>query len=193
MKTQIDLSRLSKKRQAKVTKVLSFVEDFLPKDTSSPWPKDLRYKETPFCSDCVMAFDGTIGASVHLGLVLRDAVKTAIKRVHTANSMQNILLSSLAEDGYIYPPEYRPLGELFRHFERQVFCRVSSPGGDPYLVLAQDVRRIFAAARQWREREAALVKFEDFFLSGMDPFAVFTYSLKDCLVDIHVLAVPVHQ
>ena len=193
MKTQIDLSRLSKKRQAEVTKVLSFIEGFLPKDASSPWPKDLRRKETPFCSDCVMAFDSTIGASVHLGLVLRDAVKAAIKQVSSANTMQNMVLSGLAGGSYFQSPAYRPLEDLFHHFESQIFCCVSSPGGDPYLVLAQDVRRILDSARRFRKSEAALVKFEDFSLSGMNPFAVITYTLKDCPVYIHVLAIPAQE
>lgn len=190
MKTQIDLSRLSKKRQAEVTKALTFVEGFLPKEASSPWPKDLRRKETPFCSDCVMAIDGTIGASVHLGLVLRDAVKAAIKQVSSANTMQNMVLSGLAGGDYIQSP-YRPLD--FQHFENKIFCRVSSPGGEPYLVLAQDVRRIIDSARRFRKSEAALVKFEDFSFSGMNPFAVFTYAFKNTQVYIHVLAVPVQQ
>lgn len=193
MKTQIDLSRLSKKRQAEVTKVLTFVEGFLPKDASSPWPKELRRKNTPFVRHSVMAFDGTIGASVHIGYILDKQLKAAVKQVATANSMQNILLFSLAEDGYIQDPEYRPLEDLFRHFEHQIFCRVSSPGGDPYLVLAQDVYRIRDAAKRFRSGEAALAKFDDFFLSGIDPFAVFTYTLKDCPVYIHVLAVPAQQ
>ena len=194
MKTQIDLSRLSKKRQAEVTKALTFVEGFLPKNASSPWPKDLRRKETPskitrLALDA-LAFDGTIGASVHLGLVLRDAVKAAIKQVSSANTMQNRVLSGLASGGYFQSP-YRPLD--FHHCDNKIFCRVSSPDGDPYLVLAQDVRCILDSARRFRKSEAALVKFEDFSFSGMNPFAVFTYTLKDCPVYIHVLAVPVQE
>lgn len=193
MKTQIDLSRLNKKRQAEVTKALTFVEGFLPKDASSPWPKELRRKETPFCSDCVMAFDGTIGASVNIGYILDKQLKAAVKQVATNSTPQKLVLDGIARGGYIQDAKYQPLDKLFLHYDRHIFCRVTSPDRDPYFILAQDVRRIQDAAKRFRKNEAALIKFEDFSYSGMDPFAVFTYTLKDCPVYIHVLAVPVQQ
>ena len=193
MKTQIDLSRLSKKRQAEVTKVLTFVEGFLPKDASSPWPKELRRKNTPFASHSVMAFDGTIGASVNIGYILDKQLKAAVKQVATNTTLQNLVLDGIARGGYIQDTKYQPLDKLFLRYDRHIFCRVTTPDGDPYLILAQDVYRIRDAARRFRKSEAALVKFDDFSFSGMDPFAVFTYTLKDCPVYIHVLAVPAQE
>lgn len=193
MKTQIDLSNLSKKRQAEVTKALTFVEGFLPKDASSPWPKDLRRKDTPFASHSVMAFDGTIGASVNIGYILDKQLKAAVKQVVTNTTLQNLVLDGIARGGYIQDTKYQPLDKLFLHYDRHIFCRVTSPDGDPYFILAQDVRRIREAAKRFRKSEAALVKFQDFFFSGMDPFAVLTYAFKDAPVYIHVLAVPVQQ
>lgn len=193
MKTQIDLSRLSKKRQAEVTKVLTFVEGFLPKDASSPWPKELRRKNTPFASHCVMAFDGTIGASVHIGYILDKQLKAAVKQVATNTTLQNLVLDGIARGGYIQDAKDQPLDKLFLHYDRHIFCRVTTPDGTPFLILAQDVYRIRDAAKRFRSGEAALVKFDDFSFSGMDPFAVLTYAFKDCPVYIHVLAVPAQE
>lgn len=92
----------NQKERNNITKVLRVIDDFLPKDSSSPWPKQARRMEGPYGIQ-ILAFDGTAGAKCctlnwKLGLYLEKDYKKATG----LKGLQKTIFEMMGENRFKY-------------------------------------------------------------------------------------------
>lgn len=82
-------------------KAIAAVEEYLPKEKYSPWPRELRRVESRFDFTRLIAWDGTCGASVSFGNPMKPFLGHYTKRFAGLSGSQKKLFEAVADPDWL--------------------------------------------------------------------------------------------
>lgn len=183
-------TRLTKKNKKIFTRVIGILEDFLPKDTSSPWPKNVRIRESSgYLSVMLVAFDGTIGVSTWHGLAYRLLLFSIFRGWYAGMKHSQVAVyDAIANNNYLLEAETRNVKELEETLYRYGY-RIWVPiklGNEFYDILSQDILKMLSLARKLRSKEIRLVKVDPINYRG-GTHTLLTFSVSKGIY-VHILS-----
>lgn len=154
--------KLNRKDARTVLRAIEAVEDYLPKDVSSPWPKELRYY-LPRTATTLVAWDGTVGASVRLGTKLELLVAKAFKRTPPGWATKQIIYSLCNYPKFFKEPEKFDTKNLQEKFMKGFMLRKCLRiGGEIIFFSGQDLIKMLHTASKLRSKEIRAVAMDQY-------------------------------
>lgn len=179
------------KSRKKFRKIFETLRKYLPADKRSLWPKELRKKTLPgWGRNTVVAFSGTMGASVCFGWVVEPFLKDIKSWVggldKTHRDIFEAIVNKRSLQGNV-EDRYFQATDLKRILTANTAWTVIRYDGMDYAVSGDDLRQLIAEMQAYRSR-AQLVK-----ISQVDEwngtFYVLTFIL-DAGISFHLLTAP---
>ena len=179
------------KSREKFKKIFETLRKYLPADKRSLWPNELRKKTVPgWGRATVVAFSGTMGASVPFGWIVEPFLKDIKSWVggldKTHRDIFEAIVNNRSLQGNI-EDRYFGAADLKRILAANTAWPVIRYDGMDYAVSGDDLRRLIAEMQAYRSR-AQLVK-----ISQIDEwngtFYVLTFIL-DAGISFHLLTAP---
>lgn len=185
--------KLNRKDARTVLRAIEAVEDYLPKDVSSPWPKELRYY-LPRTATTLVAWDGTVGASVRLGTKLELLVAKAFKRTPPGWTTKQIIYSLMNTKNFFETPEKFDTKNLEERLKNAFTLRKCLRiGGETIFFSGQDLLKMLRTASNLRSKEISAVAMEQYPVAESDfrivtftvTPAIYVHVVGECHEDIH--------
>lgn len=179
------------KNRKKFRKIFETLRKYLPADKRSLWPNELRKKTVPgWCRTTVVAFSGTMGASVSFGWAVERFLKDIKSWVggldKTHRDIFEATVNSRSLQGNV-EHRYFEAADLMAILTTNRAWPVIRYDGMDYAVSGEDLFRLIAEMKAYRSR-AQLVK-----ISQIDEwngtFYVLTFTITAGL-SFHLLTAP---
>ena len=179
------------KSRKKFRKIFETLRKYLPADKRSLWPNELRKKTVPgWYRTTVVAFSGTMGASVAFGWAVEPFLKEIKSWVggldETHRDIFEAIDNNLFLEGNI-DHRYFDAPDLMGIWATNNAWPVIHYDGMDYAVSGDDLRRLIAEINAYRSR-AQLVKISQFD-EWNETFYVLTFIL-DAGISFHLLTAP---
>lgn len=187
MKTPLSLPTEFKKKftadtRKKVQKAIEAVEDYLPKDSHSPWPKRLRKVAGAFGFTELIAWDGTRGASISVGYPMEPFLKNC-ERFAGMSVRQKTLFDAVARLRSDRDPMDIDVRDLEKHIKRfgfQVLTILQDDRTD-ITFLTQDLMALLRTAKSYKKDTVKLISSIPF-----GDLTIVTFDVSPILV--HIIA-----
>lgn len=181
------------KEKKEVTRALSIVEDFLPKDSSSPWPKEPRKMYSGrYDSTTLLAFDGTMGVSASFGPRMKRFLTPFKKCLGGLLPSQQKVFERMSVGSGNFLPEpveldTEDLKELLFRYGYRIWYHIKF-GDTFYNLSGQDILRLIATAKKCGYKTIRLFQvhdIEDFSSS----YQMLTFEVGKGIC-VHILSTP---
>ncbi len=179
------------KIRKKFKKIFETLRKYLPADKRSLWPKELRKKTVPgWGRNTVVAFSGTMGASVSFGWIVEPFLKDIKSWVGGLDKTQRDIFEAIVNNRSLQgnvEDRYFQASDIKRILTANTAWPVIRYDGMDYAVSGEDLRRLIAEMQAYRSL-AHLVK-----ISQIDEwngtFYVLTFTITAGL-SFHLLTAP---
>ena len=181
---------LTKKNKKIFTRVFGILEDFLPKDASSPWPKNVRIRENSgYLSVMLVAFDGTIGVSTWHGMAYRLLLFSIFHGWYACmKPSQEAVYDAIANNNYLLETETRnvkELEEILYRYGYRIWVHIKL-GNKFYDILSQDILKMLSLAKKLKSKEIELIKVDSInYLGGTHTLLTFSVGIG---IYVHILS-----
>lgn len=169
-------------KRKEVNKAIEAVEDYLPKDSHSPWPKRLRKVAGAFGFTHLIAWDGTRGASISVGYPMEPFLKNYERFASMSAEQKSIFdaVARLRSDRDPMDINVRDLEERIKRRGFQVLTTLRDDRTD-ITFLTQDLMALLRTAKSYKKDTIKLVSS----ISSRD-LTIVTFDVSPVLV--HVIA-----
>lgn len=187
MKTPLSLPTEFKKKftadtRNKVHKTIEAIEDYLPKDSHSPWPKRLRKVAGAFGFTQLIAWDGTRGASISVGYPMEPFLKNCERFAGMSAEQKSIFdaVARLRSDRDPMDIDVKNLEKRIKRLGFQVLTTLRDDRTD-ITFLTQDLMALLRTAKSYKKDTVKLVSSIPF-----GDLNIVTFDVS--LVLVHIIA-----
>lgn len=176
--------KFSAKDYLKVNSAICALENYLPKDASSPWPQELRSYIT---KPTLVAWDGTIGATASFDYRLQNYVDRYFKRIPTRAHGKEKIYHAIG-DGKIL--KNRVEFDV-RHFRETIekdfrFWRTYDIDGEDIILSSNDLLKMLGTASKFRTREVTVCKVAQYYDVLEDSLRIVSFEAAKGIY-VHIL------
>lgn len=147
-----------------IKKAYDTVVSFLPKDASSPWPKEVRKCSIGWCgTQTLVAFDGTMGASAAFGGVVEPFLKDHHKWLAGMSEAQRDVYTAITDKNWLKERinlSVKTIKNRLSSHALSIYYRFTF-NEETYIVLTQDILRMCRIASSFRNEEVILTKISE--------------------------------
>ncbi len=187
MKTPLSLPTEYKKKfpadkRKQVHKAFEAVEDYLPKDSHSPWPTRLRKAAGAYGFTHLIAWDGTRGASISVGYPMEPFLKNYERSAGMSAEQKSIFdaVARLRTDRDPMDIDVRRLEERIKRHGFQLLTTLRDDRTD-ITFLTQDLMSLLRTAKSYKKDTVKLVSSIPF-----KDLTIVTFDVSPILV--HIIA-----
>ena len=177
------------KTRKEFKRIFATLRKYLPADKHSLWPKELRKKTVPdWLSTTVVAFSGTMGASVTVGMALEPFLKDIKSWVGGLDQTHQDIFWAIVNSRFLQDnTNYFEAADLMAILSVNTAWPVIHYDGMDYTVSGEDLRRLIAEMKAYNSR-AKLSKISQIG-GGNGTFYVLSFFI-DAGISFHLLTTP---
>ena len=178
------------KTRKEFKRIFATLRKYLPAEKHSLWPKELRKKTVPdWLSATVVAFSGTMGASVTVGMALEPFLKDIKSWVGGLDQTHQDIFWAIVNSRFLQDTNYFEAADLMAILSVNTAWPVIHYDGMDYAVSGEDLRRLIAEMKAYNSR-AKLSKISQID-GGNGTFYVLSFFI-DAGISFHLLTTPMN-
>ena len=178
------------KTRKEFKRIFATLRKYLPAEKHSLWPKELRKKTVPdWLSTTVVAFSGTMGASVTVGMALEPFLKDIKSWVGGLDQTHQDIFWAIVNSRFLQDTNYFEAADLMAILSVNTAWPVIHYDGMDYAVSGEDLRRLIAEMKAYNSR-AKLSKISQID-GGNGTFYVLSFFI-DAGISFHLLTTPMN-
>ncbi len=181
------------KTRKEFKRIFATLRKYLPAEKHSLWPKELRKKTVPdWLSTTVVAFSGTMGASVTVGMALEPFLKDIKSWVGGLDQTHQDIFWAIVNSRFLQDNNklrYFEAADLMAILSVNTAWPVIHYDGMDYAVSGEDLRRLIAEMKAYNSR-AKLSKISQID-GGNGTFYVLSFFI-DAGISFHLLTTPMN-